>query len=204
MAVSLSEVEDLVLSIINASSETYGTSDDPLHPDAEIVAAVKASALNVIGAILESSSSRRRAEFLSLLTIPADGLVKGSMGAILIDAELGTKISPSKLRRYKANINLLTTISGRGYFSTEEHIIRFIGSAGQVVTIDDSSGTMQNSVPDEYFWAVVTGALALAFPKEGSNSEIALGFGGLHKSMIDAIRMGQADVIPVSPYGTKA
>lgn len=204
MAVTLSEVEDLVLSILNASP-TYGAaSDDPLHPDGEITAAVKASALAVIGAILDAPNHRRRAEFLSLASIPADGLVKGSIGAVVIDDDLGTKIHESKLRRFRNNVASLTLISSGGYFSIEDHVIKFVGSDGEVQTIDDSSGTLSSQVPDEYFWTVVAGALALTFPKEGSNAEIALGFGNLQSNMLDKIRAGATDVTAVTEYGTKS
>lgn len=200
MSVVLVDCEKYVMDILNAARETYGTINFPLFKAGGITEAVKAAALSVMATIYDTPGHRYRDLALELRAVMNGELLKGAIGAVLIDSEKGTAVKPSKLTRLKANRGSLTTITGGRYYCVEGHIVNFIGADAVAETLKALSGS-DFDCPSEYEGAVISGGAFFAFPKEGTNTPAATMFREAHFEYLKMIREGKTDMPAFNPFG---
>ncbi len=210
MAVDITQSGDtckLVATVMNSTPNDFGdftTDVDPLHPVAEIVAGVKDSAYSVGLLIVNSQGLAARAGFLALTNVTNGQEMNFPFGAILIDGKPGKEIKQAaKFRRYQANINNLTTITGAGYYIIQGHILSFIGSSAQAEKIVPPNADYSLIVPDEYQPIVVSKALALLFPKQGAYTAAAEHFRARTQMMFELLNKGITDFPADTPFGQK-
>lgn len=207
MAITLADIEAQVKARLNATTQdaSYGaTPDNPLFKNEEIRDAVLAAARAVMQAIYDNPNHRYRAEVIELQAVMQGQVFKGPIGAVYIDGDLGTKISNAKLRKYrKATVSLTTTTAGAGYgyYAIEGKIISFIGSNCQVETMKDNLSGSDFNVPDEYYGAVLAGALHFSFSKQGQNVEAAGVYGQTFAKMLDMISSSAVSVPAPTAHG---
>lgn len=199
MAVSQSQVTQLAAAILNASRTTYGAIDDNLHFQSELDNAALAADKEVVNAILATKGQRLRRSFAVKVSV-TDGQVvtQEFLGGCVIDGKTGKPTSAGGLALLKQNPSNNTLVNG--YYHFDGTIITFTGSTCQIDVIQytPTAGTMQ--APDECLMAVVTGCLALVFPKEGTNVAAAAHFASLFQICLQDIKDGKTTFAAPTPF----
>ncbi len=196
-----SEVVNLVTAVLNASPGVYGTSTVPLFTTGEIDDAVDAADQTVIGVIIDTIGHRARSQYVELVSISDGGQITGNFnGGVLVDGREGVHTTPGNLSTKKRNPNTISNDTKNGYYCIQGNTFNFIGSTAQVevVTYEVGGGTLAS--PPEYVHAVIAGALAILFPKEGSNVEAASHFFNQQVAILDMIRKGATYLPAVTPF----
>jgi hypothetical protein len=198
MAIVLADVVGLAASVLNASPSTYGTIDDPLHPSDELEAAALNADRQIIAVILDTPGHRSIRDFAAYVPVADGGLIPERFeGGVKIDGKSGKPKPPDVVHRLKTNPNTLETTEG--YYCIEGGAFFFTGTLGEVEVISFTpSGSL--SAPDEYLMGVVTGLLAIVFPKEGTNVAAANHFAGLFSSVLQMIRTGATNIPAPTPF----
>lgn len=205
MAISITQVHDFCLAILNAATDTYGTVNDPLRFDTEIKDAIKMADRVVAQAIIDTPGHRRAAEFAVLEDVTSTVGTSGSSGvipfpiyAVQIDGKNATYVRPDRWRLLANNaLNLTTNV---GYYTLENQELGAIYSSSVKVQrlkyVEPAGDTLAS--PEEYLGTVTAGALAYLFPKEGAYVQAADHYAGVFETQLKMIREGQT-VMPGMP-----
>lgn len=198
--VSLDQVYGLCTAILNAATTTYGTIDDPLRMDDEIKDAIKAADREVAQAIIDTAGHRHRADYAVLQDVTSafssggSGLIAYPIYAVQIDGKPG-KYVPADTLRTLAGLSTMghpPVSTNIGYYSVEDQMLAAIYATSvkvQIIKYTEPMGDMLAS-PAEYLMALVAGALAILFPKEGAFVEAATHFAGLFAKCLELIKTG--------------
>jgi hypothetical protein len=193
MALNLTNVRNLVGSVLNATRSSYGdfaTKADPLHPTGEIDEAILAAGRGVMGVIFDTPGHRLRDAIMELRTVANGDLVASGIGAVLIDGAEGTYKKPSQFRRLKTNTNAIASYSTSGFYTLQSKIISFLGSSCKVETTKALTSANFDSFPEEYEYAVIAGALAITFNKMGTNETSSGQWNQAYQAYLGMIRQG--------------
>lgn len=204
MALNVTNVRNLVGSVLNATRSSYGdfsTDADPLHPTGEIDEAITAAGRGVMGAIFDTPGHRLRNAIMELRTVANGDLVPEGIGSVFVDGAEGTYKKPSQFRRLKNNTNSIASYSTSGFYTLQSKVISFLGSSCKVETTKALTSANFDSFPEEYEYAVVAGALAITFNKMGSNEASSGQWNSAYQAYLAMIRQG-AISLPAQVGGT--
>ncbi len=200
MPITLTEVVNLAASILNASPNTYGVIDDPLHPSQELQAAALNADNQIIATILDTPGHRMRRKFAVKVTVAnGDVITDPFEGGVFIDGRAGIPLTPGALAIKQRNANSMST--NKGYYCLQGNIFTFTGQSAEVDVIKYTpNGSLQS--PDEYVMGVVTGLLAQVFPKEGEPELVSAAghFAGLFNTVLQLIRQGATTLPAPTPF----
>lgn len=211
MAISITQVYGLCTAILNAATDTYGTLNDPLRLDTEIKDAIKAADREVAQVIIDTDGHRRRADFAVLQDVTStiggsgnSGLIAFPIFAVQIDGKPAKFVPPDTFRDLTVTTSFgaapLTTCVG--FYTVEQQMLGAIYSSSvkvQIIKYTEPAGDTLAS-PEEYLMAVVCGALAILFPKEGAYVEAATHYASLFGKSLDLIRSGASAMPAVGPF----
>lgn len=206
-------IRNLVGAVLNATRNAgtlaygnfAGDDFDAQFSQGEIDEAIKQACRQIVGVIFDTKGHYLRQNFLDLKSVASGEQVKDPIGAFMINGLPGVKVTPSRLRRAKENFAATVTAPSSGYYTIEGHLIHYVGTGGQIEILKDpTDADIDANFPLQYGYAAAVGALAIVFPKQGTNVEAASHFGGLFARMLEMIRQGATDIPAPTVTGQEA
>lgn len=205
MSLDITSVTNLVTSILGASVGTsYGTmSDTKRHSTGEILDAILDADVEVRYAILQSNSPLKASLYTNSSNLASGSQLPssdGPYGAVLVDAVPARAVPAPEIARVVANVLAIPTGIVGKLFAILGNKIFHNGTTATIEIVTLARGTNTLGSPDSAAWAVVAGALAILFAKDGADTQTAVYFAREYDARLNLIRSGAGELSPVTPF----